>query len=140
MLKIFESTNQCVMNGWNRNDKRCLFLIMKKFIDAFRGIGFVLQGGGFSFHVFAAIVSIVLGFCFNISTIEWCFILFSIGSVIAAEIFNSSIEQICNFIEPNQNNKIGKIKDMGAGAVLVLAIMSFIVGAIIFIPKIMELW
>lgn len=86
-------------------------------------------------HGFCAIIAIVLGLYFSISNIEWIAITISIGMVIAAEAFNSSIETLCNAISPEYNHQIKAIKDLAAGAVLVVAIMALTIGLLIFIPK-----
>ena len=59
-----------------------------------------------------------------------------IGMVFTAELLNSAIEVLSDFVEPEWNEKIGKIKDYCAGAVLVSAMISVIVGVLIFLPKI----
>jgi diacylglycerol kinase len=48
---------------------------------------------------------------------------------------NSAIERIVNIISPQINPQAGQIKDIAAGAVLVSAIISAIIGLIIFVPK-----
>ena len=63
----------------------------------------------------------------------------AIGVVFALEIINTSIEQIANFISPQEHDAIKKIKDLAAAAVLVGAITAFIIGCIIFLPKIYAL-
>ena len=42
--------------------------------------------------------------------------------VLSAEILNTAVEDLCNKIEPNQDNAIGKIKDVVAAFVLVAVI------------------
>lgn len=109
---------------------------MKRFSDAFNGIVSALKSQkNMKIHIVAAILVIGCGFFFNISTTEWSILILTIGLVIAAEIFNTAIEWICDFIEPNHNKKIGLIKDAAAGAVLILSIAAAIVGLLIFIPK-----
>ena len=77
---------------------------------------------------------------FNISKMEWIAVIFAIGIVLAAEAFNTAIEQIANFIQPNQDKKIESIKDLAAGGVLFTAISAFLVGLIIFLPKFINLF
>ena len=67
---------------------------------------------------------------------EWCIILFAIGLVIMAEIFNTAIEALTDIVSPNFNLIAKRVKDMSAAAVLIAAIMAAIAGAIVFIPKI----
>lgn len=76
------------------------------------------------------------GFYFKISAIEWLFQIFAIGLVLTAESLNTAIEAICDYIQPNFDKKIGFIKDIAAGAVTFAALTAAVIGAIIYIPKI----
>lgn len=82
------------------------------------------------------ILVIIAGIILKISKIEWiiCIILF--GIVISAEMFNTAIEQTVDIAMPEKNEKAKIAKDVSAGAVLIVAIASAIIGLIIFIPKI----
>jgi len=112
---------------------------MKRFNDAFNGIICSIKSQkNIKIHIAAAIVVIGCGFFFKVSTAEWAILILTIGLVIAAEIFNTAIEWLCDFIEPNHHEKIGLIKDVAAGAVLVLCTAAFIIGLIIFLPKILN--
>ena len=59
----------------------------------------------------------------------------AIGLVITSEIINSAIENISDFISPEKHDLIKKIKDLSAAGVLISAITAFVIGLIIFIPK-----
>ena len=59
-------------------------------------------------------------------------------SVLSAELFNTAIELICDFMEPNINPKIKLIKDLSAAGVLIVAIGSALIGGVIFFPKILS--
>ena len=87
-----------------------------------------------------AVVAVGAGFVFKIHSIEWIAIVFCIGLVFACEIINTAIENIVDFISPEYHKKAGLIKDLAAGAVLIVAIMSAVVAAIIFIPKLILLF
>jgi len=89
-------------------------------------------------HLLITVMVIVLSFLFGLNVYEWIAIVFSIGFVIATEIINSAIEDICNFIHPGKDDGIKKIKDLSAAAVLVSAITAFTIGLIIFLPKILN--
>lgn len=89
---------------------------------------------------FIAFLAIVLGFWFDISIFEWIAIIITIGFVIVLEIVNSTFERVANFICPQQNQKIKEIKDLSAAGVLLAAISAMVVGAIIFIPKIIKIY
>lgn len=87
-------------------------------------------------HLIMAIGSIVAGVYFNLSLTEWIFLVFAISLVIALELINTAIENLADFVSPERNEKIKKVKDLAAGAVLIGAISSLIIGILIFAPKI----
>lgn len=77
----------------------------------------------------------ILGFYLKISAVEWMFQILAIGLVLTAESLNTAIEAICDYIQPNFDKKIGFIKDIAAGAVTFAALTAVVVGAIIYLPK-----
>lgn len=110
---------------------------IQKFADAINGIYiFFASAQHARFHAAAALIVCIAGWYFHISDMEWCLILLCIGFVFFAEAINESIERIADFIHAEQHPNIGKIKDIAAGAVLIAAVCSAIIGAIIFLPKI----
>lgn len=112
----------------------------KSFSYAFNGIAKLLKYEHNSrIHFTAAILVCFAGFYFNIDRVEWLFVIVSIGLVILCELFNTAIERIADFVEPNWNESIGIIKDYASGAVLVASVMAVLIGGIVFIPRIM-LW
>lgn len=90
-------------------------------------------------HAFLIIAVIVLGFIFEISQAKWIAITFACGLVITAEIINTSIEFLVDFITEERNEKAGRIKDLSAGAVLVSAICAAIIGLVVFVPELLKL-
>ena len=83
-----------------------------------------------------AILVTIAGFYFNISTTEWLIQIGCIGLVMTAEGMNTAIEGIADFIHPDFHVKIGRIKDIAAGAVGIAALIAVIVACIIYLPKI----
>jgi len=49
--------------------------------------------------------------------VDFAMILLATGLVLTAELLNSAIEALCDFLEPGENAKIGAIKDIAAAAV-----------------------
>ena len=110
---------------------------IKSFGYAFRGIKLLIKGEHNAWiHILVTIVSVILGFYYKINTTEWFAIIISIGMVLMAETFNSSIEELADKVNPEQDIKIKNTKDLAAGAVLISAIMAIVIGSIIFVPKI----
>ena len=91
-------------------------------------------------HFTIAILVIIAGIILKISTIEWIICLILIGIVISLELVNTAIEQVVDIAMPEINEKAKIAKDVAAGAVLMVAIISLICGLIIFIPKIINLF
>ena len=111
--------------------------LLKSFKYAFDGIYTgIKEEQNMKIHITIMILVIIFGIMLKISKTEWiiCIILF--GIVISAEMFNTAIEQTVDIAMPEKNEKAKIEKDVSAGAVLIVAIASAIIGLIIFIPKI----
>lgn len=74
-------------------------------------------------------------FLVGLSSMEWIVICLCIGLVLSAEAVNSAIEALADRVSPAYDEAIKRTKDLAAGAVLLLAIASAVVGLIIFLPK-----
>ncbi len=110
--------------------------LLYSFYYAFRGIiTAIKEERNMKIHVSIATLVVILGLLFTLSKIEWFSIIIIISLVISAEIFNTAIETVVNLVSPKYNELAKKAKDLSAGAVLVLAICSVIIGLIIFMPK-----
>ena len=78
----------------------------------------------------------IAGFYFDITATEWMFQILSVGLVMATEGVNTAIENIADFVHADYHVKIGRIKDVAAGAVFFAAVVAVIVGLIIYLPYI----
>ncbi len=113
--------------------------LLRSFRFGLAGLAYVFRTEqNMRIHVGMAAFVIAAGWFFRISASEWLAVVFCIGAVIAAEAFNSAIERLADRVEPGEDRLIGLSKDAAAGAVLALAIASAAIGAIIFLPKILE--
>lgn len=82
-----------------------------------------------------ALVMTAAGFYFEISNTEWILQLFAIAMVMGIEGMNTAVEKVADFVQPNFDPKIGFIKDIAAGAVMIVSIAATIIGFIIYLPK-----
>lgn len=89
-------------------------------------------------HFLAGLLVIILSFVLNISTIDWIIIIFLIGFVISLELTNTAIEAIVDAFTDKEHPRAKYAKDIAAGAVLVAALTSAILGVIIFLPYIKQ--
>ncbi len=92
------------------------------------------------FHFLAGILVAVISFILNLSKTEWGIILILIGLVISVELTNSAIEAVVDSFVDQEHPRAKLAKDISAGAVLVVALTSAIVGAVIFLPHIWTLF
>ena len=90
-------------------------------------------------HLVAAFAAVAIAFILKINLIEWCLIVIVIGLVFIAELVNTSLETVADIADPEWNEKIRKAKDYSAAAVLISAIISVIVGGLIFIPRLLKI-
>jgi diacylglycerol kinase len=88
-------------------------------------------------HLIACILVVIAGVFFKISAMEWALIVIQVALVWAAEAFNTSIEKLADLVSPDYHPVIKIVKDTAAAGVLILAIAAVIVGAIVFIPKVL---
>ena len=111
--------------------------LIKSFSFALNGLKVcILKGANFRIHLLCTAIVIALALFFNISTIEWLVLLLCIGFVLAMEMLNTAIEQLCDVVHKEIHVGIKLTKDIAAGAVLLSAIIAAICGAFIFLPKI----
>ena len=113
---------------------------IQSFGYAFNGLKILLrEEHNARIHLMIAIGVIIAGIFFRLSIIEWIVVCLLICFVFAMEIINSSIENLCDYVCPEQNERIKKTKDLAAAGVLLAAMISIIAGFVLFIPKIVQL-
>ena len=83
--------------------------------------------------------AIGLGIWLRIAAIEWAVVALCIGLVLTAETINSAIERAVDHTSLEQHPLAKQAKDLAAGAVLIAAGVSVVVGAIIFLPHLLAL-
>ncbi|MDI2588158.1 diacylglycerol kinase family protein [Psychrobacillus sp. NEAU-3TGS] len=108
----------------------------KSFVFAFQGIILVVKSEqNFRFHVLAAVIVLLASFIMGLSKWEWIIIVMLICGMFMIELVNASIERVVDLASPELHPLAKQAKDLAAGACLVYAICTIIVGLIIFIPK-----
>ena len=113
--------------------------ICKSFPFAFQGIlSAWKQEINFRVHIFVASLVIIMGFLVSLSAIEWVVILLTIGGMLSFELLNTAVERVVDLVTIDYHALAKQAKDTAAGAVLVYAIISVIVGIVIFLPKLVK--
>lgn len=88
-------------------------------------------------HVLIATIAIVVAIFLRISAVEFALLFVAISSVFTAEMFNTVFELCVDLASPEYHPLAKIAKDVAAGAVLLSAILSVIIGLFIFVP---HLW
>jgi diacylglycerol kinase (ATP) len=114
---------------------------MASFKYAFNGILLLLRYEHNAWlHCFIGVCVIIAGFLLEISATEWIAVVIVCGCVMATEALNTAIERLADVVSPEYNEAIKKVKDLSAGGVLFISLAAATVGAIIFIPKLIDLF
>jgi len=90
-------------------------------------------------HAAATLAVLAAAFFFHVAARDWCWIILAISIVWTAEAFNTALEFLADAASPGFHPLVRDAKDVAAGAVLVAAIASAAIGAIIFWPHIAKL-
>jgi diacylglycerol kinase (ATP) len=109
---------------------------IKSFRFAMDGIGAFFQREHNAWlHFMATVAVFTLTALVGVTKNELLALIFAVGFVWVAEMFNTCIERVMDFVSDQRHAEIKFIKDLAAGAVLTAAITALAVGAVVFIPK-----
>lgn len=124
-----------------KNEKFSFKRRIKSFSYASKGIAMLFkEEHNARIHITVAILVIIASIFFKISVTEWIAVLLCIGGVFSAEAINSAIESLADAVSEEYHPLIKKCKDFAAAGVLLFVIFVVIVGLIIFVPKIINLF
>lgn len=118
---------------------------IKKLINSFKypikGLKYAYRNEqNLAVDVGVSIIVLIAGIIFKLSLVEWIIIIFLIGIVISLELINTSIEAVVDLVTEEYHPLAKVAKDTSASAVFIIAIVSAIIGIIIFMPKIIGLF
>jgi diacylglycerol kinase (ATP) len=118
---------------------------LRSFRNAAKGAWFVLRSQHNAWvHAAATAAVLGLGTFLHVTVrpftlAEWCALVIAIATVWVAETFNTGLEVLAEAITQERHPVLKVAKDVAAAAVLIAAIGAAIVGAILFVPPIVEL-
>ena len=103
--------------------------------DAVEGlIGVFKEHRTVRLHLLIDSLVFAIGVFLGLGRLELLFLAMALGLILFAEMINSCIEMILDFVHPGYNKKLGKIKDMLAGTVLFMGVVSFFIAYLLFSP------
>ena len=112
---------------------------VRSFKYALEGVATILRSQHNAWiHCLGTFVVCVLGVVFGISSAEWCWLIPPIMVVWTAEALNTAFELLCDVASPQYHPLVKKAKDASAGAVLICAIGSTVVGVLVFAPYVID--
>jgi diacylglycerol kinase len=109
--------------------------ILHSFCFAFSGLWYALRTQrNTRIHLIVTAVVIVLGVWLALSPTQWAVLVLTIGFVLVSEMLNTVSETLVDLISPRYHPLAKVVKDVTAGAVLMAAIVSVVVGFFVLGP------
>lgn len=109
---------------------------------ASRGVWLVLTERSIKIQFVVAILVILMGFYFSLSSVEWVVIILAIFAVLAVETINSAVESVCDIVKDISgvhSTATRDARDIAAGSALLISIGALVVGLLVFWPKIIDI-
>ena len=111
--------------------------LLQSFKHAYDGVVYtIIKERNMHIHLGISCLVLFFGAFFSISYTEWLVCLVLIGLVLSLEVLNTAIEAVVDLITTKENQYAKVAKDASAGAVLISAVISAVIGFVIFVPKI----
>ncbi|TMN20994.1 diacylglycerol kinase family protein [Lentibacillus cibarius] len=86
-------------------------------------------------HLVCALLVTVAGFAVRLEAAEWAIIMLANGMVLTAELVNTVVEKMMDYLKPDTHPSAKVIKDIAAGAVFIAAFFAAAAGLFIFLSK-----
>lgn len=126
-------------SGEPRMKRGWLMSRLASFPHAARGIGRLLREPNARIHLVATLAVVSAGAAFHVTRLEWIALVFAIVLVFVAEALNTALESLADATIPDHHPLVGTAKDVAAGGVLLAAIGAVVVGALVFVPRFVEM-
>lgn len=112
--------------------------IVDSFRHAFAGLWYALRTQrNTRIHLTIAAGVVVLGLWLGLSYTQWAVLVLTIGFVLVSEMLNTVAESLVDLVSPDYHLQAKIVKDVTAGAVLLGAIISVLVGLLILGPPLL---
>lgn len=116
--------------------------VLTSFKNAFSGIKYTfINERNFKIHTVVTLFVVTAGFVLSINKLEWLAVILCIGLVMAAELFNTATETVVDLIVGDTFHELARIaKDVAAAAVFLTAFLAVIIGVLVFLPYIWQIF
>jgi len=123
-------------NFFNGNRRKNIIL---SFRTAWKGVHTVLiQEPAFKYMLIVAVIVIGVMLYLPTSRDEKAVLLVMIFSVLILELINSVMERFLDFLQPAEDPRVRKIKDLLAAIVLFVSLGAVVIGFLVFWPHIIK--
>ena len=117
--------------------QRFFVRLVKSFTYALQGWVFLVRTQpNARVHLLATLLVCAGGVYVGLSRAEWLWLCVAIVLVWSAEAFNTALEQLADALHPEQHAGVGRAKDLGAAAVLIVALGAAVIGLAVFLPHV----
>jgi len=115
--------------------------LWRSFRYACRGLWRVIgEEQNFALELAIAVGVVLLAALSRFRAVEWAILILTIGLVLLMEVFNSAVERAADLLKPRLDIYVKEIKDIMAGAVLLVAATAVVVGVFLFGPRVIKLF
>lgn len=90
-------------------------------------------------HAAATVLVLLVGFLAGLSRLDWALLALAMVAVWSAEALNTAVEALGDAVSTDNHKLVGAAKDVAAGAVLVTAVGSVVIGGLVFWPHLARL-
>ncbi|HEX9036076.1 MAG TPA: diacylglycerol kinase family protein [Ktedonobacterales bacterium] len=117
-----------------------LTAFFRSFVYAWRGLVHAVRTQrNARVHMLLGSAAIILGLILRISPLEFAMIFVAITLVFIAEMFNTVAEACIDLVTTEYHPLARIAKDVAAGAVLLNAMLSVVIGLLVFVPHLVPL-
>jgi len=114
---------------------------LKSFVYAWRGILHVFRTQrNFRIHLAVAVLVLLAGVGVGMTSLELALLALTIALVLVAEVINTGVEAAVDLVTLDHEPRAEIAKDVAAGAVLLSAVFSVVVGILVFVPHLVRLF
>lgn len=118
-----------------------VFRLLQSFRDAGRGLGFAFKSEqNFRLQSATAILALLAAAIFPLRVWEIILVILLIIMVMTMELLNTALENFADLLKPRLHHYVYIIKDVMAAAVLLTALGALVIGLIIFLPHLINLF
>ena len=105
----------------------------KSFLNSIEGVFWMIKSErNFQLELFGLLLNIFLIVFLKLNATDTALILIVSFAVLSLEVLNTAAEKICDIVQPEFDERIKVIKDIAAGAVVIMSFAAVCVGILVY--------